>query len=195
MAIPPETGNVVLEAVRCFIRANLKPVRYAHSFRVAETAVRLCAKYGIAPENAPLAGTAHDMCKDMDDETLTTLALRDGMPLTPLETQNPALLHGRAAAVKLREGFGVSASEVLEAVRLHTFGKAGMCPLAQIIYVADKIEPGRTQVTTGYLSALEPLTLPQLLRFVTGENLAFLEKQGKRVAPESQELYQWTVSR
>jgi nicotinate-nucleotide adenylyltransferase len=45
----------------------------------------------------------------------------------------------------LRERHHVEDEAVLEAVRLHTSGESGMGTLAKLVYIADKIEPSRTE--------------------------------------------------
>jgi nicotinate-nucleotide adenylyltransferase len=137
----------LIEEVNTFIGTALGEKRYKHSLRVAGTAARLCGKYGEDVMLGTLAGLAHDMCKEMSDDTLISLALRDGAGFDEIEKTKPGLLHGRAAAIKLKEDFGVTNPAVLEAVREHTVGRAGMCNLAKILYVSDKIEPKRTQDT------------------------------------------------
>lgn len=179
--------DVLLEKVRLFTINAVKKERYEHSLRVADTAVRLCKKYKLDAKLGKLAGIGHDMCKDFSDEMLLSLASRDGEDITLLEKLKPSLLHGRAAAVKLGRDFNVENRDVLEAVAVHTFGKPGMCDLAKVIYVADKIEPGRPHVNKKYLDKLKKFSLDELVIFVLEENIAFLEKKGRAVAPVSME--------
>ncbi|WP_432895141.1 HD domain-containing protein [Treponema socranskii] len=96
------------ERVKNYAKAVLTKERYEHSLRVAETASRLCKKYGLDTSRGYLAGIAHDMCKDMSDEKIAALAREDGKAITELEAQKPSLLHGRAAALMLRRDFGVT---------------------------------------------------------------------------------------
>jgi nicotinate-nucleotide adenylyltransferase len=105
-------------------RRILPPARFLHSRNVALTACALAARFGINEDDAFLAGIAHDMAKELS---------------TPLE-------HGERAAVMLEASFGVTNQDVLEAVRWHTEGKAGMSDLAKIVYIADKVEPRRKTV-------------------------------------------------
>jgi HD superfamily phosphohydrolase YqeK len=53
------------------------------------------------------------------------------------------LLHGRAAAVALRQNLGIRDPEILEAVACHVTGCPGMGLLAKIVFAADFLEPGR----------------------------------------------------
>lgn len=184
---PLDEIDNIIEKVRLFTINAVKKERYEHSLRVAGTAERLCKKYNLDAKLGKLAGLGHDMCKDFSDEMLLSLASRDGLEMTLLEKIKPALLHGRAAAVKLLRDFNVENADVLEAVAVHTFGKPGMCDLAKVIYVADKIEPGRSHVTKKYLEKLKKLSLDELVIFVLEENISFLEKKGRVVAPVSME--------
>lgn len=178
----------LIEKVRQYTLAAVTETRYAHSVRVAETAEKLCGLYKINPQLGYLAGIGHDMCKDMSDKLLLSLAARDGKQITYLEKGKPALLHGRAAAVKLAEDFGVTDKNVLQAVADHTFGATDMCPLAKIIYIADKIEPGRDYVTQECLDKLFAMKLDDMLYAVLCDSMKYLDKKGHSIAPETKVL-------
>ncbi|MCR4791036.1 MAG: bis(5'-nucleosyl)-tetraphosphatase (symmetrical) YqeK [Treponemataceae bacterium] len=177
-----------LPDLKDFVKNHVKPERFAHSLRTAETCKKLCMKYGLDQDAGLFAGTVHDMCKDFSDEELLELAAKDGKPVGEIEVKKPALLHGRAAAVLLKNDFGINDEDVLEAVSLHTFGGVGMCGLSKVLYVADKIEPGRPHVNQEYYARLENLTLNELVRFVLEENISYIVSKGKKVAPETYRL-------
>ncbi|GMO59697.1 MAG: hypothetical protein Ta2A_05680 [Treponemataceae bacterium] len=170
--------------------------RYEHSRRVEQTALRLCKKFGMdkdadMEEKVFFAAVAHDLCKELSDSQLLESAKKDGQPISENELAKPSLLHGRACAVQLVEKYGLTESadaEILEAVREHTYGKKGMGIVAQIVYIADKIEPGRPQIDACYQEKIKDMTLPELLRHVVAENIAFLQQEGKIPAPRSLEL-------
>jgi nicotinate-nucleotide adenylyltransferase len=124
-------------------RMNLTVERFLHSRNTALLAVDMCRRFGLDPCLGYLAGIAHDLGKQLDGKVLMKLAKADGMKITDLEKKKPGLLHGRVAAVLLRERFGIHNKEVLEAVAFHTSGSADMGPLAKVIYIADKVEPSR----------------------------------------------------
>lgn len=187
-----------IEHIRVFTLAAVKKPRYEHSLRVAETASCLAAKYGVfSPRLAYLAGVGHDMCKDMDEDVLLSLAARDGEAIEDIEREKPSLLHGRAAAVKLRRDFGLNSpffDDVIEAVAVHTFGKERMSDLSKVLYIADKIEPGRSFVDRKYIQSIQELSLMELLLKVTLENVKYLRKKGEErsqmyaVSPKTLEL-------
>lgn len=181
----------LIEEIRKYAKGAVSESRFQHSVRVAETAMKLCEKFGLDGKIGYLAGISHDICKAMPDDILISISARDGLPFTELESKKPALLHGRAAAVKLQEDFNISEPDVIEAVQNHTFGKIGMSDLSKIVFIADKIEPGRPQVDEAYLKKIKKLSLNELALFVLSDNIAYLEKKGKAVAPQSLKLLGW----
>ena len=181
MDITPE----LIEKVKQYAMVAVKPERFQHSIRVGETARLMCRIYGVDPVKGYFAGIAHDMCKDLDDEIQISLASHDGAEFTKQELKKPALLHGRAAAIKLEKDFGVDDREILEAVAKHTLGGKGLCSLSKIIYVADKVEPGRPHSTEEYRSELFALPLNTMCLKVLEENMNYLKKKNKSVADVS----------
>lgn len=161
----------------------VKPSRYEHSVRVAETAKVLCEQYDIDGQYGYLAGIAHDICKGFDNKKLTALAREDGDPISQVEQDKPALLHGRAAAMYIQSEYGITDQNIIEAVRYHTFGCPGMGNLAKIIYIADKIEPGRPQVESDWLDQHENDALDDLVILVLQENIQYLNEMGYAISP------------
>lgn len=176
------------EEIRAFTEAHVKAKRYQHSVRVAEMCARMCRQYGLDARKGYLAGIGHDMCKDFSDEELLELAARDGEEITDFERKKPALLHGRAAAVMLKEHFKVYDPEILEAVANHTSGIIGMCDLTKCLFLADKIEPGRPQSTDEYRARLFAMTLDDMLYSVLEENYEYLTKHGIEISPGTREM-------
>ena len=128
-------------------RENLSLERFLHSRNTALFAYDLCRRlggsYNLDPDLGYLAGIAHDLGKQLDHKALLKLAKSDGMGISALEEDKPGLLHGRAAAVLLKERFYIHNKDVLEAVAVHTSGSANMGPLAKVVYIADKVEVSR----------------------------------------------------
>ncbi len=185
-----EITKELIDKVSAAARAAEKKERWEHSQRVAATAELMCNMFGVDPAKGYLAGIAHDMCKDISDEELLVLASKDQQPISELDRKKPALLHGRAAAMKLLSDFGVDDEDVIQAVSRHTMGGASLCPLAKIIYVADKIEPGRPQSSQEYRDRLFSKSLDALTLEVLEENMRYLESKGKKVADVSYRFHE-----
>lgn len=164
----------VIDAVENFALRSLSPARYLHSRGVALLAHDLCAAYGMDSDAGYLAGIGHDICKESPPVEIAELAARDGLGISATERSKPSLLHARAGARFLTERFSVEDASIIEAVRCHTFGSRGMGPLAKIVYIADKIEPSRTDVSQtarelardGSLQALFVATVEDTVRYL-----------------------------
>lgn len=189
-----ENIEELTEKIRKYTKNSVSESRYEHSVRTAETCAKLCKRYGLDEKTGYLAGIGHDMCKKMSPELLVETASKDGRLVSELEQKNPSLLHGRAAAVLIQEKFKVFDHDVVEAIANHTFGKKGSCDLAKIVFIADKIEPARPQVTEEYKKSIKGLTLDQLLYKVVSESAEYISKKGKKVAPETKELLEYLKS-
>lgn len=176
------------EEIRIFAQEHVKKSRYEHSIRVAETCARLCRMFALDDDVGYLAGVGHDMCKDFSDQELFDLAAKDGNPIIPYEKRNPALLHGRAAAVLMKEKFGIEDKDILEAVAYHTSGVMGMCDLSKCLFIADKIEPGRPQSTDEYRERLYKMNLDQMFYAVLYENYSYVLKKGYELFPTTEDL-------
>lgn len=171
-----------IQKINKYVLSSVSDTRYEHSVRTAQTAKQLCKLYNEDEQLGYLAGIAHDMCKEMKNKLLFSLASQDGDPITEIEQNKPSLLHGRAASVLLKQEFGITDKKILEAVKYHTFGNVGMSDFAKILYIADKIEPGRPHVNEEYMKQFEGLTLNEFLIKILEENINYLKEKGKLIA-------------
>lgn len=178
----------LIEEIRKHASAAENPKRFEHSVRVAETAAYMCSLYGLDEKKGYLAGIAHDICKNIPEQEMIKLAEKDGGKFSDVEKLKPSLLHGRAAAVLLKEKFNIRDEDVIQAVAVHTLGGIDICNLAKVIYSADKIEPGREQSTDEYRARLFAMSLNELTLFVVEENMEYLKSKGKKIAPSSIEF-------
>jgi nicotinate-nucleotide adenylyltransferase len=140
---PEDANQSVIIRVESAVRETLNLTRFLHSRNTALLAADLCGRFGLDPDAGYLAGIAHDFCKQLEIKQMIKLAKSDGKRISALEKGKPGLLHGRAAAVLLRERFCIHNKDILEAVAVHTSGSENMGPLAKVIYIADKVEVSR----------------------------------------------------
>lgn len=128
-----------------YLEATLRPGRFLHTLGVAYTAgnLALCHIGESEGKRARRAGLLHDCAKYLTDAEMITLCDQQGIHLSDIERENPALIHGKLGAYLARHRFGVEDEEICSAIFCHTTGKPGMTPLEKILYVADYIEPRR----------------------------------------------------
>lgn len=123
------------------MKAELNEKRYIHSLGVEEMAVHLAEIHGADVEKARFAGRYHDIAKCFTTERMNEYVL--SYSLGDEYIDNPALAHSKVAAAILCNEYGVQDEDLLNAVKSHTTGRAGMSLLEEIVYVADAIEPNR----------------------------------------------------
>ena len=177
-----------IEEIKKYTKSCVSESRFAHSLRTAKMCEQICERYGINSQKGYLCGVAHDMCKKLDDSQLIQLAEQDGNPVSQIEKDKPSLLHGRAAAVKIQQEFGIDDPEIIQAIANHTFGGENLCSLAKALYAADKIEPGRPQSTEEYRENLLKLDLSSLFLSVLNENYEYLIKNGIEIDNNTKEI-------
>lgn len=125
------------------LKAALNERRLLHSILVAWTARRLARAHGLDERHCELAGILHDCAKCMPLATLQRIAREHRLLLDKETLTNEALLHGPVGAVVAEVDYGVADTGILTAIRCHTTGRVGMLPVDMVLYLADKIEPGR----------------------------------------------------
>ncbi len=117
-----------------------------HVERVVAEADRLAAGLReLDREQLELAAWGHDIARALSRRELLARARGFGLKVSPVEEKAPILLHGPVGAEILRREHGIDDPEVLAAARFHSTGRAGMSLLEKVIFVADKIEPGKVR--------------------------------------------------
>ena len=118
----------VPESVRRYllVRGKVGEKRFEHTKRVVDLAVEMAERFEVSRYKTALAALLHDYCKD---------------PAGGVEND---LYHGNMAADAAIRDFNISDEDILNAIRYHTTGRAGMSKLERIIFLADTVEPGRT---------------------------------------------------
>ena len=125
------------------LKGKLNEDRFIHSMGVADTAVRLAEKFGGDKDNAYIAGLLHDVMKNETAEEQLKIMKKDGIILSQAERNNPKLWHAMSGAAFIKLVLGITDPDIVNAVRYHTTGRAGMSLLEKIIYTADFISPER----------------------------------------------------
>lgn len=187
----PSGGNLsstLITLIEDTARSWLPSGRFLHSRNVGVLSAQLCRRFHIDERAGYLAGVAHDMCKHFGDERINDLARLDGLPVGPVEAQKPELMHGRAAAMYIQKYHGITDEGILQAIRMHTFGGPNMGDLAKIVYIADKIEPSRSDINPALRVACRTEPLPVLFAHVVSDTLHYLQQRGKKLTSETDSL-------
>ena len=125
------------------LKSMLSQKRYQHSLNVAAECRKLAEKYGEDPDKAYFAGLLHDICKELPAEEQKELVLSSGYAVCREELETRSLWHAIAGAFYVKTRFGVEDIGILDSIRFHTVGRAGMTRLEEIVYLGDLISAER----------------------------------------------------
>ncbi|WP_342423890.1 bis(5'-nucleosyl)-tetraphosphatase (symmetrical) YqeK [Paenibacillus sp. FSL E2-0178] len=116
--------------------------RWKHTLGVMESSVKLAQRYGADPERAETAAILHDVAKYWPVERMREIIEQNGLS-TELLKYDKQLWHAEVGAFAAEHDYGITDTEVLNAIRYHTSGRENMSLLEKIVCLADYIEPGR----------------------------------------------------
>jgi predicted HD superfamily hydrolase involved in NAD metabolism len=152
------------DQVLTWLADNVPASRIQHILGVEQMSVELARLYQLDVEKAAQAGLMHDLAKYFKPTQLLQMARDDGIEVDPVCEATPHLLHADVSAIVAKDQFGMQDEEVLEAIALHTLGRPGMSQLNCVVFLADKLEPGRGN--TPELEALRKLCFCDLYKAV-----------------------------
>ncbi|MED4404611.1 bis(5'-nucleosyl)-tetraphosphatase (symmetrical) YqeK [Heyndrickxia coagulans] len=170
------------------VKAQLTERRYIHTLGVAESAVWLAEKYHADRKKAELAAIFHDYAKFRPEEEMKQIIIDQKMDERLLSFHHE-LWHAPVGAYLVEKEAGVTDREVLDAIKYHTSGRAGMTLLEKIVYLADYIEPGRNFPGVEEARRLADKDLDEAVLYAAGHTIAFLIGRNQPVFPDTIALY------
>ena len=136
----------MLDTLRENVKGSMSPKRFVHTAAVEEMVARLCALY--CPEytlQLRAAALLHDLTKELTPEAQEELCAAYDIPTDDLQRLSPKTYHAKTAAARILRDYPQFADTIIvDAVRWHTTGHAGMTLTEKLLYLADYIEYGRT---------------------------------------------------
>lgn len=99
--------------------------------------------HGIDEIKCELGVLSHDLARHFNKEHLEDESKRLQIETSEIEKKEPLLLHGPIAAVWLKDYYGCTDEDVIAAVHHHTTGRPYMSDIEKVVFISDKIEPGK----------------------------------------------------
>lgn len=180
--------TITVSEAEKLVKSCLTDSRSGHTLRVRDEAVRLAECFGVDSDKAELAALMHDITKQVSMSEQIELCARYSVKTDAMQEKDTALLHAVTAEAVSFYQFGIDDNEILSAIRYHTTGCAQMSPLMKIIYLADCIEPGRTNYPG--LSQIRSLAHEHLDLAVLRAmecSVRYLKETGKPIHPDTLE--------
>ena len=176
------------------IQKTLSPFRFMHSLGVAYMSSCLAVCYGVDRRKAYIAGLIHDCAKEIDKDELVFLCDMNGVPITEIERRIKQLVHARYGAYLVKSKYGIDDEDIINAVKNHTVGRAGMTKLEQIIFCADFLEPHREYDCTPSLDELRRLIFTDIDKatyLIIDNQVTFFREKPRDIDPKTLETFEY----
>lgn len=167
--------------------------RYEHTKNVVAMAIKLAKNYGFPHQKAEIAALLHDICKNFTIKRMKELVGKNNNDTKNYEVGE--ILHGYAAAVYARNRFSIEDKDILNAIRYHTVGRAGMSELEKIIYLADAIEVERNYEGIEDIRKLAFIDLNEAILLEINLKLKYLINTDKILHPNTIAMRNWLLNK
>jgi predicted HD superfamily hydrolase involved in NAD metabolism len=175
---------------------RLNEYRLLHSFSVADTATGMAEQYGVDVDKARIAGLLHDWDKNLTDEQLFERVREFDIKVVARLEDMAVLLHAQTGAAAVKREFPELGDEIIQAIARHTSAAPDMSDLDMVIYIADMIEPLRSQGNLTPLRTIVGKVPLETLFFKSFEmTMGHLIQRHRFIHPDSLEVWNAYVAR
>lgn len=182
-------AELEIEAVRDWVETQVSPFRFRHIQGVVRTAQRLADRYRLPVRKAVLAAWFHDCGKELSRGEMKRWLKDTPFHLDREELSMPGLWHPHVGAAIALKKWEVKDKGILEAIRCHTLGSPEMGPLAQVLFVADFIEPGRKFIGAEAARKAASQGLYKAVLLKCSMTVSFLFEKGMKIHPRLLETW------
>ncbi|MCL2675194.1 MAG: bis(5'-nucleosyl)-tetraphosphatase (symmetrical) YqeK [Firmicutes bacterium] len=173
--------NGLYDQYKCFTDGfavfKMRKERIDHTYGAVKAGITLTKIHGEDVDKTIIALILHDIGKYANDETLKSANV------TPPDTQGVPIdcrhaIIGREIA---RQYFGITDSDVLDAIYYHTTGRPDMGRLEKIVAVADYIEEGRAFEEAEVIARLAKTDLDGAMAKMLANVIRYLRGANKEI--------------
>ncbi len=179
-----------IDSIKQMVQEDLDQARYEHTLGVMYTAAAMAMCHGADMEKSIVAGLLHDCAKCIPGKRKIQMCMDNGIYISEAEYKNPGLLHAKLGAFLAETKYEVFDKEILNAITYHTTGCPEMSLLDKIIYIADYIEPNRTEAPN--LDKIRELAFKNIdacLCAILEDSLAYLKTKKEVIDPMTEQTY------
>lgn len=182
-----------MDSIYNHIEKHSSEKRKEHIDGVIRTAEILAMRFDADREKTKLAALCHDLYRGIKDEALNIYVNQLGLPKKYLNNGN--LAHAKIAAEMIQRDFGIDDEDVLNAVRFHTTGRAGMSTLEKVIFLADSIEPGRNYPGVEQVRLIAETDLDRACLMCLDRTIEYINKKGYFLDPDTLDAREWFLKK
>jgi predicted HD superfamily hydrolase involved in NAD metabolism len=179
-----------MKHLKSFVKQQLPERRYAHTIGVYETSTELANRFKVEVSKAQTAALLHDIAKYLPHEVLEEKLIQAHE--TDYLAYSSLVWHAPVGAIIAREECQITDEEVLNAIKYHTTGKAAMTNLEKVVFLADYIEPGRTQPGVETIREIAKNSLDHAVAQTLSDTVAYLSSKNQdAIHPDTLAAYEY----
>ena len=129
----------LIDLIQNKYHSNNKEDVLTHVENVAELAIGLAKVYNLDATKTKHAALLHDISGVMTPQEMYDFAKMRGLEIDPAEEKYHALLHQRVSKIIAQEEYGITDSDILNAIECHTTLRKNASMYDKVIFIADKI--------------------------------------------------------
>lgn len=166
-----------------YIKKVLPEKRLKHTANVICQALKKVKELKLDEKKVITSALLHDLAKYQDKADYKDFDLPSGVP--------QAVEHAFLGAYIAEHVLGISDSEVIDAIKFHTSGKANMSTLTKLIFVADMIEEDRDYDGVEYLRQLYETDFEKCLVECLKEEVIHLKNKKQYIYHETLSAFEY----
>lgn len=182
-----------MDSIYRLIEQHNPPKRKDHTCGVVETAEDLAKRYGADLHKTKLAALCHDLYRGIKEDALNIYVKQLALPKRYLNNAN--LAHAKIAAEMIKKDYGIDDEDILNAVRYHTTGRAGMSTLEKVIFLADSIEPGRCYPGVDEIRSIAKTDLDKACLMCLERTIDYINGKGYFLDPDTLDARDWLLKK
>lgn len=170
------------EALIEAVSAQMPDKRWKHTLGVMESSIQLAEQYGADPVRAETAAILHDVAKYWKVERMKEIIEQNDLNVDLLR-YDKQMWHAEVGAFVAEKDYGITDSDILNAIRFHTSGREDMSLLEKIVCLADYIEPGRDFPGVDNIRKLAKVSLEEGLVAGFDSTISLLLEKRREIFP------------
>jgi len=167
-----------------YIERNFSDKQKVHTYAVRDMAIILAEHYAALIEKAEMAALFHDLFRGVSLQILNYYIKE--LKLEERYVNNANLAHGKVAAVIIQRDYGICDEDIINAVKYHTTGRAGMSKLEKVVYLADAIEINRNYPGVEELRAIAFDGLDEACLAALKQSRSYIKERGLFFDPDTE---------
>lgn len=171
------SNSAISEKVETLFVTNKQQKRYEHVLLVAKQIDIIAIQYGLDREKCRISAMLHDIGTLINRDDMLSYAKNNLCKLCVAEISHPFLLHQRFSEIVAQEDFGVTDSDILEAIAFHTSLCENASQYQMALFVADKLSWSQDEYPPFYKQMLNALSYS--LEDSCYEYIKYMESNGE----------------